>query len=138
MNVTKEKELWDRLNVTVLHPYQLNQTLFLQIYDRFQQSDITVIPVEIYVNFSLGIIDGPKYKFGQTQMIAPRRLNFFFKMDDCQHIENVMAERYKNIDEKDNSRIGTGTVDKTAIKDEDAEEDFDEGDDEDQDEDETS
>jgi len=49
-----------------LDRYNVKQNLYLQIYDKKEMSDITILPFEVEAEFWLAIIDSYKLKFGTT------------------------------------------------------------------------
>ena len=51
---------------TTKDKYHLKQTMFVQIYDKSGDNDITVVPFELDVNFTAAIKPGPHYHYGPT------------------------------------------------------------------------
>lgn len=71
-----------------LERYNVKQNLYLQIYDKKEKSDITILPFEVEAEFWLAIIDSYKLKFGTTQQLNFRDLEVNVVMADCQSFKN--------------------------------------------------
>ena len=85
---TTDAERWDAFSMKKLERYHVKQNLYLQIYDKKEKSDITILPFEVDAEFWLAIIDSYKLKFGTTQQLNFRDLKVNVEMADCQSFTN--------------------------------------------------
>ena len=79
--------------------WRLQQNIFLQVYNKVKQSDITVLPFEVDVQFKAGIKNGPIFSNGQTQLFSLRDVKVNVQMKECQTVENNIQKVFDRLDD---------------------------------------
>jgi hypothetical protein len=61
----------------------INQNVFVEIKDKSKNSDLSILPVQVNLEFLAKQRVGPKLKYGTTQEVKVEYLNNTFDIQDC-------------------------------------------------------
>ena len=79
---------WDELFVKKLDGYKITQNLFLEYHGGTDKDQITIIPVEIEINFLAAFRRGMGSRNGHTQEFGGKwRHPFKIEMKPCQKVK---------------------------------------------------
>jgi len=72
----------------VMDDISIKQNVFLQLKDKAMGTDLTMIPLELNLNFEAAWRRGMMLKYGWTQEVKSSFKDFTLELKACQHVDN--------------------------------------------------